>query len=77
MSITEKELILPSLQVISDSGDGISTSDLIAELRKKVQLSPEDMEILQWRKDDKFSQKVRKIFAIYWHCQYNCGVYFL
>ncbi len=52
MSITEKELILPSLQVISDSGDGISTSDLIAELRKKVQLSPEDMRILQWRKDD-------------------------
>ena len=47
MSITEKELILPSLQVISDSGDGISTSDLIAELRKKVQLSPEDMRILQ------------------------------
>lgn len=63
MSITEKELILPSLQVISDSGDGISTSDLIVELRKKVQLSPEDMEILQWRKDDKFSQKVRNLVS--------------
>ena len=24
-----------------------------------------------------FSRKVRRIFAIYWHYQYNCGVYFL
>ena len=24
-----------------------------------------------------FSRKVRRIFAIYWYYQYNCGVYFL
>lgn len=63
MLITEKELILPSLEIIADSEDGIFTSHLILELRKKVQLSSEDMKILQWRKDDKFSQKVRNLVS--------------
>ncbi|MCV0394125.1 MAG: hypothetical protein K5872_22870 [Rhizobiaceae bacterium] len=39
----------------------ISTTKLIAELRKHVPLSPEDEERLEGRNDDRFSQIVRNI----------------
>lgn len=39
----------------------ISTTKLIAELRKCVPLSPEDEERLEGRNDDRFSQIVRNI----------------
>lgn len=39
----------------------ISTTKLIAELRNRVPLSPEDEEMLDGRKDDRFSQIVRNI----------------
>ena len=40
---------------------GIKTSSLIDEVRSKMKPSGEDLEILDNRNDDKFSQKVRNI----------------
>ncbi len=39
----------------------ISTTKLIAELRKRMPLSPEDEALLDGRNDDRFSQIVRNI----------------
>jgi hypothetical protein len=39
----------------------ITTTKLIAELRKRLPLSPEDEEQLEGRNDDRFSQIVRNI----------------
>lgn len=62
--ITESDLILPALKIIKEAGwKGIQTSGLIPALRKLLLLSQEDTEILQWRKDDKFSQKVRNLVS--------------
>lgn len=62
--LSEYDLILPSLQIISQEWEGgISTSDLIPKLRKLLTLSEEDTVILQWRRDDKFSQKVRNLVS--------------
>lgn len=40
---------------------GIRTSELICEARRRMKPSGEDLEILDNRIDDKFSQKVRNI----------------
>lgn len=62
--LSEWDLILPSLQIICQEWDGgISTSDLIPKLRELLTLSEEDTVILQWRRDDKFSQKVRNLVS--------------
>ena len=51
-----------TLIVVRDQPGGrITTTKLIAELRKVVKLSHEDEEILEGRKDDHFSQIVRNI----------------
>ncbi len=60
--ITEAELIDPAIQIIKDYGkNGISTSDLIKELRLILKPSGEDTKQLKGRSDDKFSQKVRNL----------------
>lgn len=60
--ITEPELILPSLFLMGLSTDRkITTSELINELRDILKPSGEDVEILDGRQDDKFSQKVRNL----------------
>jgi len=62
--ITESELILPSLFLINKNKDKkLSTTNLINELRKLLNPDEEDLVILDWRKDDKFSQKVRNLRA--------------
>lgn len=62
--IIESELILPSLFIINKKEDKkINTSELIIELRQLLNPWKEDTEILEWRKDDKFSQKVRNLRA--------------
>ncbi len=58
--ISESELILPVLYLLSVNGD-MSTSELITSLRNLLQPSGEDLEILRGRSDDKFSQKVRNL----------------
>jgi len=61
-TITEKELIDPAIKIIKDYGNnGISTSDLIKELRLILKPTGEDTKQLKGRADDKFSQKVRNL----------------
>ncbi len=60
--ISEPELILPVLYLLSARGD-LSTSQLITLLRGLLQPSGEDLIILKGRRDDKFSQKVRNLKA--------------
>ena len=61
--ITETELILPSLYLMSLNNGVISTSELIQKLRDIMKPTGEDLAILSGRKDDKFSQKVRNLRA--------------
>jgi predicted HNH restriction endonuclease len=62
--ITETELILPSLFLMSLNKDGIiTTSELIQKLREIMRPAGEDLKILAGRNDDKFSQKVRNLTA--------------
>lgn len=58
---SENELVFPALEIINKHKDGIKTSVLIQELREKIKPSWWDLNILEWRKDDKFSQKVRNL----------------
>ena len=57
---SESEIVEVALEIISDN-PGIRTSELIAEARKRMHPTGEDLEILDNRNDDKFSQKVRNI----------------
>jgi len=60
--ITERELILPALWVMSlAEGRTVSTSELMQRLRDILQPLGEDLSILAGRNDDKFSQKVRNL----------------
>lgn len=62
MAISETELILPSLYVISLSeNQTISTSDLVSQLRNLLKPVGDDLTVLDGRNDDKFSQKVRNL----------------
>jgi len=61
--ITETELILPSLYLMSLNGGVITTSELIQKLRDIMKPVGEDLQILSGRADDKFSQKVRNLKA--------------
>lgn len=60
--ISETELILPVLHILSSQG-ATTTTDLIGLLRGLLQPTGEDLEILKGRNDDKFSQKVRNLKA--------------
>ena len=60
--ITENQLVLPSLYLMSHSKDGvIFTSELINKLTAILQPSGTDAEILSGRSDTYFSQKVRNL----------------
>lgn len=60
--ITEPDLILPALYVIQKQ-HGITTGELIGELRAIFHPAGEDAEILHGRSDDKFSQIVRNLVS--------------
>lgn len=60
--ITEPDLILPALYVIHKQ-PGITTGELIKELRAIFNPTGEDAEILHGRNDDKFSQIVRNLVS--------------
>ena len=60
--IWEKDLLLPALKIINDAwNDWISTTELSNNLRDLLNPSGEDLQRLSWRRDDKFSQKVRNL----------------
>ncbi len=61
--IGEKQLVLPSLFLMSLSEKGLFTSELIPKLRDLLKPSGEDLKILKGRNDDKFSQKVRNLIS--------------
>jgi len=63
MAITEKELIIPALELLNESPNGLTTSNLIILLRKKMNPTGRDIEILAGRNDDVFSQKVRNLIS--------------
>lgn len=60
--ISEKELILPSLLVMSNKENGeITTTELIRELEELIEVGEEDNGIIFGRNDTYFSQKVRNL----------------
>lgn len=62
--ISEKQLILPSLYLMSISkNQTVNTTNLIKELEIILRPEGEDLTILDGRKDNKFSQKVRNLKA--------------
>lgn len=54
---SENQIAVVVLDIIRDN-PGIRTSGLIAEARRRMRPDGEDLEILDNRDDDKFSQKV-------------------
>ena len=60
--ISEPELVLPALYIIQKQ-PGITTAELINELRNIFNPIGEDAEILHGRNDDKFSQIVRNLVS--------------
>lgn len=60
MRISENDLILPALLVISEN-PGVTTSGLIQKLIQILKPTGEDAELLSGRSDTKFSQIVRNI----------------
>ncbi|MGN0132389.1 MAG: hypothetical protein ACI4AA_08110 [Lachnospiraceae bacterium] len=61
MSCYSEDQIVPVVLRIIAAHPGITTTEMIEEARKVMQPSGEDLEILNDRNDDKFSQKVRNI----------------
>ena len=59
--ISENDLVLPALMLLDGSPDGLTTSNLIAELKDLLHPSGDDLAILSGRSDTKFSQKVRNL----------------
>lgn len=59
-SYSEDEIIPVALELIRNN-QGIRTSELIQSARQVMNPTGEDLEILNGRSDDKFSQKVRNI----------------
>ena len=53
--------MLPALMLLAQAEDGLTTSELIKDLRELLRPSGEDEDILAGRNDDKFSQKVRNL----------------
>lgn len=61
MSCYSEDEIVPVVLDIIGRNPGIRTSGIIAEARRIMRPDGEDLEILDNRTDDKFSQKVRNI----------------
>ena len=63
MVISEKELIVPALKLIAEQTKGLTTTELIKLLRQELKPTGRDIEILNGRNDDVFSQKVRNLIS--------------
>lgn len=61
---TEKDLLLPALEEIAKSGpNGLTTTQLIKKLEKKLKPTGKDLEKSPSRNDSTFSQKVRNLIS--------------
>lgn len=61
--ISEPELVMPTLYLLDQNENGLTTSDLRQALQEMFQPSGDDLTILPQRNDTKFSQKVRNLIA--------------
>jgi len=62
MVYSENDLIFPALQLLNQAlHRGLSTTQLIEQLRERLQPTGHDIEIISGRNDDYFSQKVRHL----------------
>ena len=59
--VTESELVLPALFLMTQNENQIATSKLITSLQELMKPDGVDAEILAGRKDTYFSQKVRNL----------------
>lgn len=60
---TEKDLIIPALQIIAEETYGVTTTMLIDKLTEKLKPCGRDIEILKGRNDTVFSQKARNLIS--------------
>ena len=60
---SERDLVLPALKLISESQEGLNTTELKDRLRSTLKPCGHDLDILQGRNDDVFSQKVRNLIS--------------
>jgi len=60
-TFSESELIIPALETIDAHPNGITTANLLKELRRRLRPSGDDLKLLANRRDDRFSQKVRNL----------------
>jgi hypothetical protein len=58
---SEADLVVPALEEIRQHPAGITTSDLLAALRRSLRPTGDDLILLDGRNDDRFSQKVRNL----------------
>jgi predicted HNH restriction endonuclease len=58
---SESDLIIPALEIIAAHPEGITTTNLSKELRRRLRPTGDDLAPLANRQDDKFSQKVRNL----------------
>lgn len=59
----EADLIRPALRLIAKCPEGLSSSELRRQLRMSITASPEDLEKLKNRNDDRLSQVLRNLIS--------------
>ena len=59
--ISESDLVLPTLMLLSRSREGLNTSQLIEQLQEALHPAGDELTLLAGRRDTKFSQKVRNL----------------
>lgn len=59
--ISEKDLVIPTLQYLNSVDNWVTTSDLIIHLEDVLKPSGVDLQKLANRQDTRFSQKVRNL----------------
>jgi len=64
MPIPERDLVVPALRLLSQAPNGfLTTSDLIVSLEDYFKPDGSDADLLDGRRDTKFSQKVRNLVS--------------
>lgn len=58
---SEADLVVPAVVIIAANPGGVTTTELLKQLRERLEPSGDDLTLLDNRGDDKFSQKVRNL----------------